>query len=254
MWFQGYWYWVAGGSPAGPTASQKFALWTYSTSVTGQVVSGLVVTSGTLGPGWNYVPLSTPVPLSMGRRWAAVRGPARVNGNFNDTNSQFGTGDPHNGLSNGPLVAGSQANPPAHGIKAQLFATDASDPAPALATGSDSGGDGWSNFWLDVQVSDQAPGGGGCGGCGQPARRKRRHRGRLGGQLRDRHRVPYHPGVHTEQRVVLFPALTAKLATRAGVYSVAGPDSGTEVAAIGSPSWSGVAASGWVSAASVRAP
>ncbi len=253
IWFQGYWYWVAGGSPAGPTAPQKFALWQYSSSAAGSVVSGSVVTSGTLTAGqWNYVPLATPVQMSIGSGlggcYLAETG---VNGNFNDTNSQFGTGDPYNGLSNGPLAAGSAASPPAHGLKSQLFGLGGSDPAVTMVTGADSGGDGWSNFWLDVQVSDTAP----AGYAGSYRLWPDRTEANADTVSDSAFNYVIATEVHLSRQCTLnnawywSPSTAAQLATRAGVYSITGADSGTEVAVIASPSWSGAAGSGWVKAA-----
>ena len=252
MWFTGYWYWVAGGSPAGPTAPQKFALWQYSSSAVGSVVPGSVVTSGTLTAGaWNYVPLAAPVPLSTGSSlggWYLAE--TGVNGNFNDTNSQFGNGDTYNGIANGPLVGGSFANKPAHSLNAQLFTVTGSDPAVTMAAGADSGGDGWSNFWLDVQVSDTAPGG------YSGSYRLWPNRFEANASTVPDSAVNYVVAteVHLSQSCTLnnvwywSPSGTAQLATRAGVYSITGAASGTEVAVIASPSWSGAAGSGWVKA------
>ena len=71
-WFEGYWWWVC---PSGQSTSpQKFALWQVYDAAEGNLVPGSVVTSGTLTAGqWNYVPLPTPLQLSIGN----VPGPAR---------------------------------------------------------------------------------------------------------------------------------------------------------------------------------
>ena len=250
MWFQGYWYWVAGGSPAGPTSPQKFALWGYTGSAAGDLISGTTVTSGTLTAGqWNYVPLATPVQLSTGSQYGGCYMAATgINGNFNDTNSQFGTGDPYNGLASGPLLAGSSTNPPAHSVKSQLFTVSGSDPSVTFGPQPDSGGDGWSNFWLDVQVSDTAPGG------YSGSYRLYPNRVEANSVTGQDSSVNYvvSTEIHLSQTCTLnnvwyfSPSGTAQLATRAGVYSITGADSGSEVAAITSPSWSGAAGSGWI--------
>ena len=101
-WFEGYWWWV---SPSGQsTSAQKFALWQVYNVGTGALISAATVTSGPLTPGqWNYVPLSTPIPLSIGACYNACTG---FNGSFPDTQSQFGSGEPYSaGIVNGPLSA-----------------------------------------------------------------------------------------------------------------------------------------------------
>ena len=91
-WFEGYWWWVC---PSGQSTSpQKFALWQVYGPGEGNLVPGSVVTSGTLTAGqWNYIPLPTPLQLSIGNitgTGAAVYEAATgFTGGFPDTNSQF---------------------------------------------------------------------------------------------------------------------------------------------------------------------
>ena len=106
-WFEGYWWWVC---PTGQSTSpQKFALWQVYGAAEGNVVPGSVVTSGSLTAGqWNYVPLPTPLQLSIGNvpgTGAAVYQAATgFSNSFPDTNSQFGSGDPYaSGITSGPL-------------------------------------------------------------------------------------------------------------------------------------------------------
>jgi len=165
MWFEGYWYWVAGGSPAGPTSPQKFALWGYTGASTGMLISGTTVTSGTLSAGWNYIPLATPVQLSSGSQYGGCYiAQTGVNGNFNDTNSQFGSGDPYNGagIANGPLLGGSFANPPAHTLKSQLFSVSGTDPSVTFAVQADSGRTSGSTSRYPTPPRADMPGHTGC--------------------------------------------------------------------------------------------
>ena len=161
-WFEGYWWWVC---PTGQSTSpQKFALWQVYGSAEGSVIPGSVVTSGTLTAGqWNYIPLATPLPLSVGNvsgTGAAVYEVATgFSGSFPDTNSQFGAGDPYaSGITNGPLFAysdmGASAQCPTGSFQGS-FGTAGTDPSVNLpAQGSSS-----SNFWIDLQVSDTLPAG-----------------------------------------------------------------------------------------------
>ena len=179
-WFQGYWWWVC---PTGQsTAPVKCALWlcpNHESSIgTPQLVSGSVVTSGTLTPGqWNWIPLPTTIPLSLGGSpgmtppitglGAAVYTAAiGVNGSFPDTNHSFGSGDVYaNGITDGPLTAYSQPSgtmpvPPSgfSGGGNGVFTTAGSDPSLVCPTELTSTDD---NLWVDVQVSDysEAPAG-----------------------------------------------------------------------------------------------
>ena len=163
-WFEGYWWWVC---PTGQsTAPQKFALWQVYGGGEGTVIPGSVVTSGTLTAGqWNYVPLPTPIPLSIGSVGgvgAAVYEVATgFSNSFPDTNSQFGAGDPYaSGITSGPLFGysdqGASAPCPASATSFQgAFGAAGTDPSVTLP----SQGSSSSNFWIDLQVSDTAPAG-----------------------------------------------------------------------------------------------
>jgi uncharacterized protein DUF4082 len=163
-WFEGYWWWVC---PTGqPTSPQKFALWQVYGEAEGNLIPGSVVTSGTLTAGqWNYIPLPTPLPLSIGNVpgvGAAVYEVATgFSGGFPDTGSQFASGQVYaSGITNGPLFGysdqGASAPCPASAGSFQgAFGTAGTDPSVNMPSqGSNS-----SNFWIDLQVSDQAPAG-----------------------------------------------------------------------------------------------
>lgn len=166
-WFEGYWWWVASN---GGTSAVKCALWSATASGAGTVVPGSAVTSGTLtASAWNYIPLAAPVQLATGydpatsSHGSAYIAAVGVNGNFPDTTSQFNSGDTYAaGITNGPLFAysGSTGSKPPPYLNGQgLFTTAGTDPAVTMPNQTDSGGDGGSNFWVDVQVSDTAPAG-----------------------------------------------------------------------------------------------
>jgi hypothetical protein len=157
IWFDGYWWWVC---PSGqPTAAQRFALWAvYDGGSGGALVPGSTVTSGTLVAGqWNYVSLSTPIPLAMGACYNACTG---FTGNFPDTNGQYGPGGPYAaGITNGPLTAFSDQSgskpPPFLNLPQGVFSVAGTDPTvnmPANGSGSD-------NFWMDLQVDTNRPSG-----------------------------------------------------------------------------------------------
>ena len=169
-WLEGYWWWLcpSGGQATGAT---KCALWQIDPGTVAHLVAGSVTTSGALTSGWNYIPLSAPILLSVGgsagmtpsipglgtAEYIAAIG---CNGPFPDTNNYWGSGQPGAaGIINGPLTAysgvgGSLLYPyhvGANGSSAQgLFTTAGSDPSVNVPnTGSNT-----DNFWVDVQVSD----------------------------------------------------------------------------------------------------
>ena len=163
-WFEGYWWWVC---PTGQSTSpQKFALWQVYGGGEGNVVPGSVVTSGTLTAGqWNYIPLPTPLQLSIGNvtgLGAAVYEVATgFSNSFPDTNSQFGAGDPYaSGITSGPLFGysdqGASAPCPISTTSSQgCFGTAGTDPSVNMPDQGSSS----SNFWIDLQISDTAPDG-----------------------------------------------------------------------------------------------
>lgn len=179
--FAGYWIWCCNTGQS--TAAVKCCLWQTS-NITGgatpsAVVPGSVVTSGTLTAGqWNYIPLATPIALSLGGG-TGPSAPVNITGtgtavyqacigmvnNFPDTNNWWTTGDPGvNGYINGPLICysdptGNLGYPPgSSGIGTQqgLFVTGSSDPT-TVRPGSTSGTH--DNLWVDVQIADYSSSG-----------------------------------------------------------------------------------------------
>lgn len=163
-WFEGYWWWVCENGQS--TTPVKCALWQADTANDAALVPGSVVTSGDLAAGqWNWIPLATPLPLSIGAAGAesgAAEYIAAVgcNGSFPDTNYSFGPGNPYSaGITSGPLSAFSAPSgtlPSPVGIGQGTFTVAGSDPAAVPPLGGDASQD---NFWVDVQVTDSAPGG-----------------------------------------------------------------------------------------------
>lgn len=172
-WFDGYWQWVPAG---GDTEPVKCALWSLTSTTTGAVVPGSVVTSGTLTANqWNYVPLSTPIQLAPG--WdknntasgsiyiaaiginGAAGDTAKPSAGFADTNPYWASGSSGgNGITNGPLIAYSSSdgasNKAPYGMAQGLFSTAGADPSLHLPLQVSSDG----NFWVDVQIDTVAPG------------------------------------------------------------------------------------------------
>ena len=155
MWFQGFWWWVGTSQSTAPV---KCALWSQTGAGAGIVIPGTVVTSGALtASAWNYIPIATPVELSIYDQLVAA---VTVNGNFPDTNNYWGSGQPGAaGITNGPLLAysaqsGTAPNPWTTPQGCFAFSTTAALDASVDFPGDVSGTD---NFWVDVQVSDVGP-------------------------------------------------------------------------------------------------
>jgi hypothetical protein len=254
-WLDGYYWWVCNTGQS--TAAQKFALWNrYGTASTSQsLVSGSVVTSGTLTAGaWNYVPLAAPLQLAPGGLYIAATGWVPTSGNgFPDTNNQFGSGQTYaSGITNGPLTAwsdlgashlwqdGASGN---NSMDQGLFSTAGSDPS----VNCPNGGSNSANFWMDVLV-DTAPPSGYSGSY-----RIWPNRTDLGNYTNDTANN-FTLGMEfslsqacTVNNVWFYsPSGVSQLPTEIGVYNVS---TTTLVASNSSPSWSGAAGSGWVKAA-----
>jgi hypothetical protein len=242
-WLDGYWWWVCPSEQS--TSAQTFALWAVYNDGTGALVTTATVTSGTLTPGqWNYIPLSTPIALSIGACYNACTG---FSGNFPDTQNQFGAGDPYSaGIVNGPLAAFSDQSgsaPAPFSMSQGVYGVSGTDPTAMMPAN----GDVSDNLWMDVQVGTTAP---------------------TGTSYRLWPNYPQLPGaasggspgytLATEFQLSASCNLdniwfysgsgATVLPTRCAIWDVATQSevSGTDNA---SPSWSGAAGSGWVSCA-----
>jgi hypothetical protein len=87
-----------------PLTGVKCCLWSMSSSTAGVVVPGSVVTGPTLTPGhWNYIPLTTPAPISIGDTLIAAVGYTCASGQgFPDIAHWFSNTQVYQ---NGPLLA-----------------------------------------------------------------------------------------------------------------------------------------------------
>lgn len=166
-WLKAYRWWVA-SSGQDTAAGQKFALWQVnSQGLTPKLVAGSEVTAGALAPGWNEIPLPSPLLLTPGAQQAygavycAVTGYTAARG-FPEAKNQFGSGDPLGaGVASGPLTGYSSTGGslPAGGAQnwgkpQQPFMLSA-DPAAAMPTANDSD----AFLGMDVLVSDTPPSG-----------------------------------------------------------------------------------------------
>ena len=254
LWLNGYYFWVCNTGQS--TAAQTFCLWNrYSTSQQ-VLVPNSTVTSGTLTAGaWNYVPLAAPIQIAPAALYVAATGWVTTTGGgtgFPVTNNQFGSGNPYTGgITNGPLTAWSDTgggNTWAGGTAANynldqgLFSVAGSDPTVNMPNG----GSNSANFWVDVLVSDAAPGG------YSGSYRVWPNMTDVGNYALDTANN-FTLGMEfslsqacTINNVWFYsPATVTQLPTEIGVYQVSNT---TLVASNNSPSWSGAAGSGWISA------
>lgn len=242
MWFEGYWWWVC---PSGqPTSPQKFALWNVTGQQSAVLIPGSVITSGALAAGkWNWLPLVTPLPLAVGTCYSACTG---LTGSFPVTNDQFGSGDPYaRGLTNGPLTAYSDTGgslPTPYTTPQGIFGVASADPSASRpADGSNS-----ANFWIDLQVSDSAP----AGYSGSYRLWPNKHDAAPETTPDSAVNYVVATEIHLSQSSALnniwyySPAGVSQLATECGVWDMS---TRKLVAQDASPSWSGPAASGWIS-------
>lgn len=151
----GYYVWR---SDSGQSASCSCALWVLSSASAGTFQTGTSASTSSMVAGqWNYIPLATPFALSTGTTYKAVLG---LTGNFNDTQSQFGGGEPYvNGITNGPITAfsspvgqGGTNEAPFTNTYQGSFGTAGSDPTANLPSSDDVK----SNFWLDILAGPAA--------------------------------------------------------------------------------------------------
>jgi hypothetical protein len=249
-WFQGYWWWVCGNGQS--TSPVTCALWQPFTDDNATLVPGSVVSSGELTAGqWNWIPLNNPLPLSIGAAGASAGAAEYVaavgcDGPFPDTANAFGPGEPYGaGITSGPLSAFSAAGgtlPSPLGIDQGLFTITSGDPTAVPPLGGDSTHD---NFWVDVQVTDTAP-----TGVSYrlwpgfpvipPTQNADNFQQTMG--------TEFTLSQWCELNNIWFysPPGSTQLPTRCGVWDVATQAvvGGTDNPA---PSWSGAAASGWIS-------
>lgn len=248
-WLNGYWHWVPGN---GDTTPRKFALWNVTSTTTQQVVTGSVVTSGTMTLGaFNFVALPTPIQVSPAALYVAATGWSVTTGIPVSAN-QFGAAEPYAaGITNGILtgwsgLSGSNKFPAAslnYGHGQNMFSNLlGSDPSVAMPNN----GSGDDILWVDVSVSDTAP----VTYTGSYRLYPNRFDfANFSLDTADNFTLGLEFSLSTASTInnIWFysPATVTQLPTAVGVYQVSNT---TLVATNSSPSWSGAAGSGWISA------
>lgn len=253
-WLKAYRWWVA-ASGQDTAAGQRFALWQVnSQGLPPKLVPGSVVTAGPLVPGWNVIPLPSPLLLTPGAQQAygavycAVTAKTFTAG-FPEAKNQFGAGQPYAaGIASGPLTGYSSTGGslPAGGGQAwgkpQQPYMLAADPTAAMPAVNDSD----AFLGMDVLVTDTAPG-------------AQSYRGFPNSPLfvvqgvsaqASAYTIGLHFTLSRPCRLTRIwhysPPGSTALPSRCAIW-----DGGTQAVVSGtdnqSPAWSGAAASGWVS-------
>lgn len=165
MQFDGWWYYCDVASGQG-SAAEDFALWQVTGAGAGTYIAGSKVTSGTFSQGWNFIPASSPIALTSGQEYRAVRSVNKAGTGtrpYSFTSHFFDTGSGSAGAVSGPLTvfsaSGNATNPDPSGDGQQVFTT--SSPVTDVTTGYPTGQFNAAWYGMDVQVSDIGGGGGG---------------------------------------------------------------------------------------------
>lgn len=244
-WLNAFGWWRAdSGQPSG---AQKFCLYQATAAGVGTLIPAATVTSSlafTAGA-WNYVQLAAPVSLSKGIAYRLATG---LTGNFPFTSGYWGTGGPGvGGITSGPLNgysdtgANGGTDPELHNNNQCTFSSAAgTDPTTGLVTTTSSS----FNAWLDCLISNTPPAGASYQLFpAQPVPETQALDTATNFTLGVE--VQFSRAVNLQQIAFYSPATVTQLPTEVGVWTVPGQ---TLVAATHqtSPSWSGLAASGWV--------
>jgi hypothetical protein len=163
MQLDGWWWWcdIAGGQAS---TAEDFGLWTSTGTGTGAYVTGSKVTSGTFVQGWNFVSCSSPIALTSGQEYRAVKTSDRAatgSNCYTAVSHFFDTGSGSAGAVNGPLTIfaknGATTNPEPHGDGQMVFLGGGTAPDVTTVYPITEFNQTW--YGMDVQVSDVAGGG-----------------------------------------------------------------------------------------------
>lgn len=160
------WWWYCDIANGQDNHAEDFALWQVTGAGTGTYVAGSVVTSGLFSQGWNFVACASPIPLTSGQEYRAVKTTNKASASsttYSHTASFFGGA----GYVNGPLTIfsapagfGGTSNTEPSGDGQMVFVTPATGVTTAYPNQQ------FNSAWYgsDVQVSDISGGGTSGGG------------------------------------------------------------------------------------------
>lgn len=158
------WWWYCDITNGQDNHPEDFGLWHATGLGAGSYVAGSKVTSGTFAQGWNFVSCASPIPLTSGQEYRAVKTVNKAMAsatNYCDTANFFDTGSGGSGGVNGPLTVfafpGAATNPEPAGDGQMTFIAGANDVTANYPVNQ------FNETWygLDVQVSDASPPGSG---------------------------------------------------------------------------------------------
>lgn len=155
--FKGWYHFIASGQN---TAAEDFALWTESGNGTGAYITGSKVTAGPFTAGWNFIPANTPVALTSGQVYRAVRSVTGGGSPFCSVAGYFTSGNGGGaGISSGPLLAYSDATTGGTNKEPNSGARQMANSSGATDVTTQGLGTGGSSSWygMDILVGDAAP-------------------------------------------------------------------------------------------------
>lgn len=171
----GVWWYCGTGQYTNSNADEEIALWIATGQITGTFVAGSATTAPTYTQGaWNFIPYSSPIALSAGTEYCAVKGISSAISShcYTAVTNFFEGGQPGGaGFSEGPgLVYSSgktgstgSSNLDPYGLGQQCFYTGAGNSIPPDVTArfpNSSFGGSW--YGMDVQIATTpAPSGSG---------------------------------------------------------------------------------------------
>jgi hypothetical protein len=164
----GVWWYYTGDTQYNNSGGQEqIGLWSFVTT-TPSYMAGTATTAGTYVTGWNLIPFGSPVALTSGTNYAAVKGVDGAAaagqgavGAYGATSGFFTSGGPgQHGFSEGPVLvyagAGGLSNVDPTGKSNQFFITDTIDVTDAGGSIT-SFGEAW--YGVDVEISTSSPAG-----------------------------------------------------------------------------------------------
>jgi len=159
------WWWYCDISGGQGNGAEDFALWQSTGAGTGTYVASSKVSSSDFSQGWNFIPCSSPIPLTNGQEYRAVKSNNHKDGTevvtYAHVTHLFDTGSAAAGVVNGPLTIfsapGNATNPEPRGDGQMVFGSSGNDVTANYP--SSQFNQSW--YGLDVQISDVGGGGGG---------------------------------------------------------------------------------------------
>ena len=166
----GVWWYVAATQYTNSGADEQIALWTVTGSYTGTYVASSVTTAGTYSVGWNLISFGSPIALTSGTEYMAMKGVSTASSSKSYCSGSpgnwfGGSGPGTNGFSEGPALVYSSdlsgftgsSNTEPNSMGQQAFRAGSNNSAPPNVTTAfptTAYQSGW--YGMDVQISTTA--------------------------------------------------------------------------------------------------